>query len=68
MTTWARVRDDLAQKNYRIYEHREGTYYSHEDLGEVLVHSYRDDGTVGVVTERDFLIFENIDLDFRQGT
>ena len=69
MHTWARVRDDLARNDERIYEYRTGTYWSAEALGEALIHSSDDwHGTVSVVTDRLFLKFDSIDLDYRQET
>ena len=65
MATWARVRDDLAQSGQRIHEHRTGTYWSADKVGEALVHSTNDyDGTVWVVTDRLLLHFDSIDLDY----
>jgi hypothetical protein len=62
------VRDDLAREGEQIYEYRTGTYWPAEAVGEALVHSSDDyDGTVSVVTERHFLKFDSIDLDYRQG-
>ena len=68
MPTWARVRDDLARNDERIYEYRTDTYWSAEAVGEALVHSSDDyRGTVSVVTGRNFLRFDSIDLDYREG-
>ena len=67
MPTWARVRDDLARNDERIYEHRTGTYWPAQAVGEALVHSSDDyHGTVSVVTDRYFLRFDSIDLDYRR--
>jgi hypothetical protein len=67
--TYARVRDDLAERGERIYDHKTGRCYGSEVIGRALIHSSDDyRGTVSVVTEEGaFFILESIDLDYDTG-